>query len=72
MNFLLTDDDGKVIARSRSLATCAAAGTAQQEYAKQSELTIGTHPGYLEICPNGRTRRRSAQTGRLSGAGGRG
>jgi len=43
MNFLLVDDDGKVVARSRSLAALRDrhAGTAQQEYAKQSELTTG-------------------------------
>ena len=43
MNFLLIDDDGKVIARSRSLAGLRNrhAATAQQEYAKQSELTTG-------------------------------
>ena len=43
MNFLLIDDAEKVIARSRSLRRCASrhAGAAQQEYAKQSQLTTG-------------------------------
>ncbi len=43
MNFVLLDDADKVIARSRSLAALRErhAGTAQQEYAKQSELTSG-------------------------------
>jgi len=43
MNFVLLDDADKVIARSRSLAALRDrhAGTAQQEYAKQSELTTG-------------------------------
>jgi ATP-dependent helicase HrpA len=43
MNFLLIDDAGKVIARSRSLAALRNrhAATAQQEFAKQSELTTG-------------------------------
>jgi ATP-dependent helicase HrpA len=43
INFVLTDDAGKVLARSRSLAALRErhAGTAQQEYAKQSELTTG-------------------------------
>jgi len=43
MNFLLIDDAGKVLARSRSLRELRErhAGTAQQEYAKQSELTSG-------------------------------
>ena len=43
MNFVLIDDDDKVIARSRSLAALRDrhAGTAQQEFAKQSELTSG-------------------------------
>ncbi len=43
MNFLLVDDAGKVLARSRSLSALRErhATTAQQEYAKQSELTTG-------------------------------
>jgi len=43
MNFVLLDDADKVIARSRSLAALRErhGGTAQQEYAKQSELTTG-------------------------------
>jgi ATP-dependent helicase HrpA len=43
MNFLLVDDDGKVLARSRSLRELRErhAGTAQQEYARQSELATG-------------------------------
>jgi ATP-dependent helicase HrpA len=43
INFVLVDDDGKVVARSRSLAALRErhAGTAQQEFAKQSELTTG-------------------------------
>jgi ATP-dependent helicase HrpA len=43
MNFLLVDDAGKVLARSRSLRELRGrhAGTAQQEYARQSELTTG-------------------------------
>ena len=42
-NFLLIDDDSKVIARSRSLAELRGrhAGASQQEYAKQSQLTTG-------------------------------
>ncbi|HEV8442570.1 MAG TPA: ATP-dependent RNA helicase HrpA, partial [Steroidobacteraceae bacterium] len=43
INFLLVDDAGKVLARSRSLGALRGrhAGEAQQEYAKQSELTTG-------------------------------
>jgi ATP-dependent helicase HrpA len=43
INFVLVDDAGKVLARSRSLAALRErhAGTAQREYAKQSELTTG-------------------------------
>ena len=43
MNFLLLDDAGAVIARSRSLAALQAqhAGSSQQHYAKQSQLTSG-------------------------------
>ena len=43
INFVLMDDANKVVARSRSLQALRDrhAGTAQQEYAKQSELTTG-------------------------------
>jgi ATP-dependent helicase HrpA len=43
MNFLLIDDTDRVIARSRSLAALGQkhAGAAQQDYAKQSQLTTG-------------------------------
>ncbi len=43
MNFVLLDEAEKVVGRSRSLAQLRSkhAGTAQQEYAKQSELTTG-------------------------------
>jgi len=43
MNFLLVDDDGKVLDRSRSLGELRQrhAGMAQQEYARQSELISG-------------------------------
>jgi ATP-dependent helicase HrpA len=43
MNFLLIDDDGKVLARSRSLAALRErhAGVSRQHYAKQSELITG-------------------------------
>jgi len=43
MNFLLVDDAGKVLARSRSLAAMREkhAGASQQHYAKQSQLTTG-------------------------------
>jgi ATP-dependent helicase HrpA len=43
MNFALIDEAEKVVSRSRSLAELRAqhAGAAQQEYAKQSELTSG-------------------------------
>jgi ATP-dependent helicase HrpA len=42
-NFLLLDDSGRVIARSRSLAELRGrhAGASQQEYAKQSQLESG-------------------------------
>jgi len=43
INFVLIDDAGKVLARSRSFAALRErhTGAAQQEYAKQSELTKG-------------------------------
>jgi ATP-dependent helicase HrpA len=43
MNFLLLDDAGKVIARSRDLAALRErhAGASQQDYAKQSQITSG-------------------------------
>jgi ATP-dependent helicase HrpA len=43
MNFVLIDEAEKVLSRSRNLAELRAqhAGAAQQEYAKQSELTTG-------------------------------
>ncbi len=43
MNFLLLDDQERVLGRSRSLAALRAqhAGAAQQEYARQSQLTTG-------------------------------
>jgi ATP-dependent helicase HrpA len=43
MNFVLIDDNDKVIARSRSLAVLREkhAGTSQQHYAKQSQLITG-------------------------------
>ncbi|MFO7325039.1 MAG: ATP-dependent RNA helicase HrpA [Pseudomonadota bacterium] len=43
MNFLLVDDTGRVLDRSRSLAGFRArhAGTAQREYARQSQLATG-------------------------------
>ncbi|MCP5329023.1 MAG: ATP-dependent RNA helicase HrpA [Sinobacteraceae bacterium] len=43
MNFLLLDDAGKVIARSRSLAVLrrSHAGASEQNYARQSRLTSG-------------------------------
>jgi ATP-dependent helicase HrpA len=43
VNFVLVDDAGKVLARSRSLAALRDrhAGPAQQEFAKQSELATG-------------------------------
>ena len=43
MNFVLLDDSDKVIARSRSLAALREkhAGSSQQHYAKQSQLTTG-------------------------------
>ena len=43
MNYLIVDDDARVIARSRSLAELRAqhAGASQQDYARQSQLTSG-------------------------------
>jgi ATP-dependent helicase HrpA len=63
MNFLLLDDAGEVMARSRSLAALQSqhAGKAQQHYARQSTLTTGARrwefgdlPERIDATPGGR------------------
>ena len=63
MNFLLLDDAGKVLARSRSLAALQGrhAQASEQDYARQSRLTsgarswvFGTLPVTQEVGPPGR------------------
>ncbi len=63
MNFLLVDDAGKVIARSRSLAALQSqhAGASQQHYAQQSQLTTGARswvfgdlPERIDAAPGAR------------------
>jgi ATP-dependent helicase HrpA len=53
MNFVLLDEADKVIARSRSLAALREkhAGTSQQHYAKQSQLTTGARAWVLGDLP---------------------
>jgi ATP-dependent helicase HrpA len=64
MNFVLVDDAGKVLARSRSLAALRErhAGASQQDYARQSQLTTGAKswvfgdlPERQETSSGGRT-----------------
>jgi ATP-dependent helicase HrpA len=63
INYVLVDDANKVLARSRSLAALRElhSGTAQREYAKQSELTTGARswvfgdlPGKQDAAPGAR------------------
>jgi ATP-dependent helicase HrpA len=75
MNFLLVDDTGKVLARSRSLAELQAqhAGASQQDYAKQSRITSGARSWEFGDLPEQQQIRRPARApGRLPGPGRRG
>jgi ATP-dependent helicase HrpA len=64
MNFLLIDDAGKILTRSRSLAGLRGthAGESQKDYAKQSQLTTGVRtwefgdlPERQDVTAGGRT-----------------
>jgi ATP-dependent helicase HrpA len=63
MNFLLIDDGGKIVARSRDLGSLreSHAGASQKDYARQSQLTTGARswvfgdlPERQEVGPDGR------------------
>jgi ATP-dependent helicase HrpA len=74
MNFVLIDDAGKVLSRSRSFAALRErhGGAAQQEYARQSELTTGARSWVFgELSEKQDAAPGGTPAGGIPGAGGR-